>query len=299
MADTPLTSRLRSGTNKSAGKSEAINFKPAVANLNEGDKSKEPSISSIGTVFLPFSIFSVFWFFLLGGLHFIPSSDEWLREELRDYFGSVFMYMSYLFVFDILFARITHARWLSIHAVGNAIVVCLSTADTLKTFSNPAASVDGLGSLQAILCVLAIHLYHLMAFPCTAEDYFHHFVFAGVLCPLGLLIKIGPVMNAVSFFICGLPGGMDYVMLVLVKHGYMDSLTEKRYNARINVWIRSPGLLFCAFCAWTASLSPDRPPSIPLVIGAILVAFNGQYYMQMVVGNTFIKTHKGSHPYNC
>ena len=86
-------------------------------------------------------------------------------------------------------------------------------------------------------------------------------------------------------------------MLALVKHKMMQPLTEKKYNARINVWLRSPGLLFCAFSIWVAA---PKPIHYGLLLGAAFVALNGQYYMQMVVGNTFVKTRSdGGDPYNC
>ena len=43
-----------------------------------------------------------------------------------------------------------------------------------------------------------------------------------------------------------MPGGADYAMLFAVKHGWMTPLSEKRYNAAINVWIREPALVVTA-----------------------------------------------------
>ena len=81
----------------------------------------------------------------------------------------------------------------------------------------------------------------------------------------------------------------------------MRSSAEKRYNARINVWLRSPGLLCCAFAGWTAA-----PPTVhhSFFLGLLFCAINGQYYMQMVVGNTFLKSRDGTEAggpdaYNC
>ena len=61
----------------------------------------------------------------------------------------------------------------------------------------------------------------MLVFKCTMDDYFHHFVFGGVICTLGLYQPVGPLQNAVGFFICGLPGGLDYLMLALVKHRWL------------------------------------------------------------------------------
>ena len=174
---------------------------------------------------------------------------------------------------------------------------CCTATLTLAPPLSFLQCMGGSFDLHATYMVRAIHIYHLVCFHCTRDDYFHHFVFAGIICPLGFYFKAGPIQNAVGFFICGLPGGLDYVMLALVKHKLMQPLTEKKYNARINVWLRSPGLLFCAFSIWVAA---PRPVSAGLLLGALVVALNGQYYMQMVVGNTFIKTRSdGADPYNC
>ena len=54
----------------------------------------------------------------------------------------------------------------------------------------------------------------------------------------------GPMVDVMNFFSCGLPGGLDYAMLFAVKHGWMASITEKKYNSTINNWLRAPGIIF-------------------------------------------------------
>merc|ERR1711871_829980 len=62
----------------------------------------------------------------------------------------------------------------------------------------------------------------------------------GIACPLLMLTGAGKSMNFTFLFICGIPGGLDYLMLVLVKQKVMKPLTEKRYNNILNVWMRAP-----------------------------------------------------------
>ena len=69
-----------------------------------------------------------------------------------------------------------------------------------------------------------------------------------------------------AFWASGLPGGIDYLLLVLVKLGYMKSLTEKAYNVRLQTWLRAPGCLAHSFVTWGAFMrildmpySPDKP----------------------------------------
>ena len=40
--------------------------------------------------------------------------------------------------------------------------------------------------------------------------------------------QVGPLMNFNNFFMCGVPGGLDYAMLFAVKHGWMSPLQEKK-----------------------------------------------------------------------
>ena len=76
--------------------------------------------------------------------------------------------------------------------------------------------------------ILFIFTSHLApGFKLYYVDWLHHIVMVIFGCPLLLFAKIGPMMNFCFFFICGVPGGYDYFMLVLVKNKIMKPLTEK------------------------------------------------------------------------
>merc|ERR1711935_516630 len=53
----------------------------------------------------------------------------------------------------------------------------------------------------------------------------------------------GPLANFQAFFISGMPGGIDYFLLGLLKLGLISPLCEKRVNSSLNVWLRVPGIL--------------------------------------------------------
>ena len=61
-----------------------------------------------------------------------------------------------------------------------------------------------------------------------------------------------------SFFICGLPGGIDYGMLAAVKQGLLSSKSEKVANTFLNVWVRNPGLTVVAYIIYVASKYVER-----------------------------------------
>jgi hypothetical protein len=43
------------------------------------------------------------------------------------------------------------------------------------------------------------------------------------------------------FFVCGWPGGLDYLWLGMVKAEWIKKIDEKRWNMTNNTWCRAPG----------------------------------------------------------
>ena len=98
----------------------------------------------------------------------------------------------------------------------------------------------------------ALHIFHLVMYSkdITRDDLFHHLLFVtfnqcAQFYPILSGWKVyqwGSALNAINFFACGLPGGLDYFFLGLTKIGKMQRLTHKRLQAVINVWLRCPGI---------------------------------------------------------
>jgi hypothetical protein len=109
----------------------------------------------------------------------------------------------------------------------------------------------------------------------------------GVAIPLSVLWETHTFLGMSLFFTTGLPGGIDYTMLAFVRNGYMDRRVEKRVNAFLNVWIRSPGCVAVAVLgiALAASSSKGIHDVLPLLLSALLAFWNGQYFMRQVVEN--------------
>lgn len=230
----------------------------------------------------------------------------------RERMGKVVLATLGMLAVDIAYThpRCGKARWYLLHALANLVITLFAIPDLITTLQAPRYCFTGPYSLVPVYLIAAVHLYHMLAFKCNTGDYVHHLLFGGIICPMGIFFVTGPVQNTVAFFICGLPGGLDYFMLALVKLGRMNRFAEKKLNSRINVWMRSPGLLLSAFCLVIARFDEDvtadvveRIPAAVCIGGALLCFLNGQYYMQVVVGNTFITTRldpvKGkTHAYN-
>lgn len=137
------------------------------------------------------------------------------RNAVRKVVGVVIVTEA-LGLFDLALARHSRARYMVIHAFANAIVAVVATPDTLEAFADPVNSLNGRCSMVPAYVVPAIHIYHLIAFRnLTVGDYVHHALFCGIICPIGLFMEAGVAQNAVGWFMCGLPGGLDFLMLAV------------------------------------------------------------------------------------
>ena len=152
----------------------------------------------------------------------------------------------------------------------------------------PDDSAFGESSAWPLTIVNAAHVYHMLGgFSLSSADYFHHFLFIPLLGFPGQVLKWGPVQPAGAFFISGLPGGLTYLMLGLVKLGWFTSIKEKRVTANLNSWVRVPGILITAFLCYQSCIYGNHslPSSWWMLPSMLLGPFNALYYNKQAVAN--------------
>lgn len=184
-------------------------------------------------------------------------------------------------------------RWFLLHAVWNVGITIACLPDVWFTILHPNTACEPSLSynLMPTLMSMALHLYHVIApwfwIKLTKEDIFHHLVFAiGGLGSISVLWSWGPGANFAFIFLTGLPGGLDYLMLGLIKLGLMEKLTEKSINSKMNAWIRGPGCTAAAvltYAAWHGGKM--GPPTAAVALNIGLIFYNGNYYSQRVIAN--------------
>lgn len=196
-------------------------------------------------------------------------------------------------------------RWFLLHALGNLVVAVMSLPDIIFWFKDTSAAMSvaycktlpfpGCSDWPTCL-IISMHVYHMISFKLSADDLFHHLLFVPLIGGVNFAYPWGVSGNILSFFISGLPGGIDYLMLAAVKTGHLDSYTEKRINCSINTWIRGPGITTFVIIVTGAWLHPppetqpeDLMPAWLFFTTVGLIFFNGQFYAQRVIGNYYIK----------
>jgi len=215
--------------------------------------------------------------------------------------AALFLGLVAIYVFDVILVRTRAScnaandrgqRWCFLHTFANSAVVLFGLKDLFVTLSNPAHSMSPVHRWSPVPggFVSAIHIYHFLGFTVKPGDWFYHLAFALVGCCSSYLFNYGPIASVYFFFVCGLPGGVDYFLLGLVKERRLDPMRQRAISSWINVWIRAPGLAAVFAFAWAAYRTGDH--AINLVVIAVLFVlslFNGQYYLERVVGNYHFK----------
>ena len=177
-------------------------------------------------------------------------------------------------------------RYYAIHAVHNTAITYYTFPNVLQSLTYPSTDAVFATPTIASQLIIALHFYHCVMYfqKLRFDDWLHHVLMIGVALPLGLWVPPGPLMGMSLFFTTGLPGGIDYVLLTLVRNGRLAATTEKRANAAIQVWLRSPG---CAATAALICVQASRDPASLYGVAAFLTAaltyWNGQYFAAQVV----------------
>eukprot|EP01001_Neometanema_parovale_P008222 NODE_4500_length_1055_cov_101.952790_g4298_i0.p1 GENE.NODE_4500_length_1055_cov_101.952790_g4298_i0~~NODE_4500_length_1055_cov_101.952790_g4298_i0.p1 ORF type:complete len:284 (-),score=40.18 NODE_4500_length_1055_cov_101.952790_g4298_i0:202-996(-) len=224
----------------------------------------------------------------------------------------------FFFIVDALlklagwFSKDHNGRYLTLHVLCNGFVTLVHFDDIIRCYLDFKEGFDSVDvDCRGTCVVLSLHLYHMVFFqPLPLIDWIHHLVMIIVMLPLAYLMQPGPMLGHGAFFASGLPGGLDYLMLVMVKKKWMDSLTEKRYNAKIMVWLRCPGCLYHTYFCWLGIVELDRrhasgmSPLLPysplpqhspfaaqfcLFVCGITFFWNGLYFMERVVANHAVR----------
>jgi hypothetical protein len=183
-----------------------------------------------------------------------------------------------------------------IHSLHNAVIVYLTAPDVYATFTDFYALQAYSVNLDAAALVAALHIYHILMYreKLRFDDWLHHGLMIGVALPIGCLVPCGTLMGFNLFFTTGLPGGIDYFLLFLVRNYIIHRMTEKRINRFLNVWIRSPGCQALAAIGFLYTFSNPGPWWLK-AFGALppfLTYWNGQYFMEQVVSDYALRLHE-------
>ena len=131
-----------------------------------------------------------------------------------------------IFSFDKLldyFTKNELVKWYWLHSFSNFMVCYYTLTPMITLLSNPIDNIQNpIRFEESTILIAIIHLYHLVFFKCSKEDWVHHLSFVLLGTITHYLVNWGYITALYHFFICGLPGAIDYMLLGLVKHGVIE-----------------------------------------------------------------------------
>jgi hypothetical protein len=185
-------------------------------------------------------------------------------------------------------ARIDQSvRWFLLHGTINILIAILAIPGIIHILQNPleAMMVDqtdaifSASSKYSLALVVSLHIYHCVAFQLSREDRFHHILFLPTLAFTGFYYDWGCMGNWLVFYVCGIPGAIDYFILAFKKMNYLQRLNQKRISANVNIWFRIPGILFAIGISYVIFVeSKFKVPIAIFAIQCIFMPFNVLFY---------------------
>ena len=189
-----------------------------------------------------------------------------------------------------------NTRWFFIHSLCNVFIILFTFSDLLLVFQIPwysalPSSFYEKQSIEPVLFSIYLHIYHVLVFKnLTWVDWLHHILSAFLCGLIAFVYHWGPILNTILFFITGLPGGIDYFLLFLVKLKKIDPMVEKRVNVYLNIFCRMPGLLISSLIGYISlrEMALENPFLISdaqyysCILVCLINVWNGVYFCKRV-----------------
>lgn len=219
---------------------------------------------------------------------------ENLNEDLTQIIASIAVF----FIVDFIAVKpfiVPKARYFALHAICNTLVCCATFRGVLTVLTgDPLTVLTGPGEVLGNNIVVGLHLYHCLAFKLSADDIFHHLTFVSTLGVMAITVKKTSGVNIpyAIFFLSGLPGGIDYLLLTLSAHGFVSKSTQKAVYAKINLWVRGPAMCLYVFLWWTAYRTGHVIPPYVILAAVALHFYNGMFYTQQAIESNAIYVYR-------
>ena len=207
------------------------------------------------------------------------------------------LYLVMFIVFDKILGKNVDGKYYLIHFINNLFITFYTYPNVIQSFTDLFNYSNYITNPQTIIITVALHVYHVVIYfnKLRFDDWLHHILMILIVVPLGVLLDTGSLLGLGLFFITGLPGGIDYLLLFLVKNNVIDKLVEKKINTYLNIWIRCPGCVIHATMSTMVILKISASLSLIKIIGSfictLIIFWNGVYFMNQIVQNYAITNY--------
>ena len=209
-----------------------------------------------------------------------------------------FIFFSLYYLIDYLLGN-TKGKYYLVHFINNMIITYYTFYDLYITYFNFNNLLDKKLDYIPTIITMSLHIYHIVAYfnKLVFDDWLHHILMIFIALPIGIYINCGSLLGHSLFYLTGLPGGINYLLLFLTRNNLLDRITQKKYNTIINLWLRSPGCIIQSGLCFIVFVNNYEKfdnifKIICAILGVILPFWNGVYFMNQVVSNYAIESYK-------
>ena len=182
-----------------------------------------------------------------------------------------------------------NGRYYFNHFIINSIITYYSYYDVYLSYKNINNHFNVPQNTIPIEYAYSIHFYHILMYynKFLFDDWLHHIVMILFALPFGCYVKTGPIMGHSLFFLTGLPGGINYLLLFLQRNNLIEKKTQKYYNYHLNLLIRQPGAIATSTLSIILALNNYYTFYEKFMVFFIIVShyWNGIYFMEQVLRN--------------
>jgi len=186
-------------------------------------------------------------------------------------------------------------RWFFIHSMTNGLITYYTSPIVLKCLKDPNQCYLKEWepeSYSAFWLCVSLHTYHSLFFKLTLGEIKHHVIMC-LICGFFTYYKRTLLSTVGLFYVSGLPGFIDYFLLLLVNIDFIESRNQKKVYIILSNWIRCPGCSYVAILGIPEILHyfhvEDYTSFFALYISNILFFSNGTIYNYMTIRDYYLK----------
>jgi hypothetical protein len=175
------------------------------------------------------------------------------------------------------------------HFLINFIITYITFDDVILSYTDFNNTIYKPINIISVELAFSIHFYHIIIYynKFLFDDWLHHIIMIFIALPLGIYVRCGYLIGHSLFFLTGLPGGINYLLLFLQRNNLIDRKTQKYYNYSLNLYIRQPGTIATSVIGILSIFYFDFYIFEKIFLYFIIIShyWNGIYFMEQVIRN--------------
>lgn len=206
--------------------------------------------------------------------------------------------LMFIYTSDYILCRIYNdkARWFQLHFFINMIISYYTIGDTLSIIQNPCHTQYSVTNYEGGALSLSLHVYHTLFFNLSSTDIYHHITSVLFAIPINIIYD-KRTNSMFYFFLTGIPGGLDYLCLTLVKNNKMNYITQKNFSSKQNTFIRMPGGIICCYLIfYSMRFLHGYAEHISAIMLLIIIFLNVTIFGKMSIENYAVRKYERDNP---